>query len=95
MVDDTRQLCGTLSDGDLRRALAASGEAALTLTVSELMNFNKPFPRFVCPDEMAYDALLSMEQKPPVTYMPVLRSREDRTLEGLVTIHDCVNAGLY
>ena len=53
VVDDAHVLLGTLSDGDLRRALAASGEAALGLTVSELMNFNKPFPRTVCPDDMA------------------------------------------
>ena len=55
MVDDTNQLCGTLSDGDLRRALAAKGEGALTLSVSELMNFNKPFPRTVCAEDMVRD----------------------------------------
>ena len=43
----------------------------------------------------AYEALVSMEQKPPVTYMPVLRSQEDRTLMGLITIHDMIAAGLY
>lgn len=126
-MDDAQQLLGTLSDGDLRRALAAKGEAALSLTVDELMNFNKPFPRTVGGDDMvraqagsaqratapkragpaqasatactlrtqAYEALKVMEQKPPVTYIPVLRGGGDRTLEGLITIHDMIAAGLY
>lgn len=53
VLDSERRLLGTLSDGDLRRALAKTGEAALQLTVKELMNFKKPFPRTVAADMMA------------------------------------------
>ena len=53
VLDEEQRLLGTLSDGDLRRALAAQGEAALALTVDKLMNYNKPFPRTVTADLMA------------------------------------------
>lgn len=98
VLDADRRLLGTLSDGDLRRALARTGEAALELTVLELMNFKKPFPRTVTAETMAFDALRRMEVGPPVTYIPVLRGDPaaggDTHLEGLVTIHDMIAAGL-
>lgn len=46
----------------------------------------------------AFDALRRMEESPPVTYIPVLRGDPaaggDKHLEGLVTIHDMIAAGL-
>lgn len=65
VLDEDKRLLGTLSDGDLRRALAKTGEAALSLTVMELMNFKKPFPRTVTSDMMARAQAGGKEAGPP------------------------------
>lgn len=61
-----------------------------------LSRASPPSRRALAPQ--AFDALRRMEEAPPVTYIPVLRgdpaSGGDTHLEGLVTIHDMIAAGL-
>lgn len=91
VVDAEGVLLGTLADGDLRRALAAKGKSILGLAVREIMNFAKDFPHTCPPTMMATDAMSDMEAK-KCTYMPVIT--EGNKLEGVITLHDLVAAGL-
>lgn len=94
VVDDTNRLLGTFSDGDLRRALTARGQDVLELSVMELMNFSKAFPRVCHPEEMAQAAQERMASPSPVTYLPVVSSDGKRKLLGVLTLQDCAAAGL-
>mmetsp|Transcript_4137 Transcript_4137/g.8487 ORF Transcript_4137/g.8487 Transcript_4137/m.8487 type:complete len:348 (-) Transcript_4137:650-1693(-) len=91
VVDANDCLLGTLADGDLRRALAAKGKSILDLPVKELMNFAKQFPHTVPSSMMAIDAMGDMDTK-KVNYLPVVG--ENNKLEGVLTLHDLVAAGL-
>ena len=51
-------------------------------------------PRTTEKNYMAFEALQSMEQKPTVSFLPVIHSEEAGSLVGLVTLHDLVSAGL-
>jgi arabinose-5-phosphate isomerase len=94
VVDENGRLLGTLADADLRRALATKGETALSLSVRQLMNFNKSYPRTTLPNEKAYDAQQKMAQGKPVNYLPVVSDNETKTLLGLVTSRALLDAGL-
>mmetsp|Transcript_22229 Transcript_22229/g.26696 ORF Transcript_22229/g.26696 Transcript_22229/m.26696 type:complete len:342 (+) Transcript_22229:148-1173(+) len=98
VVDDSQRLLGTLSDGDLRRALTKYGEEALVMCVMELMNFEKSYPMTATSDMMAADALILMEggndKGRMITYMPVLAAGGGKKLEGILTLHDLTAAGL-
>jgi len=89
--DQSGELKGTLQDGDLRRALTLHGKAVLEMSVQELMNFNKTFPRTCGADMMAADAVLEME-KHKVTYLPVVD--DTKMLLGVITVKDLAAAGL-
>ncbi|GAA0143976.1 hypothetical protein LIER_04536 [Lithospermum erythrorhizon] len=90
VIDDTRHLLGTFTDGDLRRTLKASGEGIFKLTVGEMCNRN---PRTINPDAMAVEAMQRMESPPsPVQFLPVIDY--DGVLIGIVTLHGLVSVGL-
>ena len=94
VVDDERKLLGTLADADLRRALAKRGEEALSLSVQELMNFNKSYPRTALPKDKAYEAQQKMAKDKPVDYLPVISDPSTKRLVGLVTSRTLLDAGL-
>lgn len=94
VVDDNRRLLGTFSDADLRRALTEHGEQVTHMSVMELMNYNKTFPRTTTIDAMAFDAHMTMEEPKPVDYLPVISNDGKRTLEGIVTVHTLKDAGM-
>ena len=92
VVDSEMFLKGTISDADFRRALLQRGKESMMLTVHELMNFNKQFPRTCYTNELAIAALNTMNLSPVVSYLPAL-SKEGRVV-GLVTTKSLQDAGV-
>lgn len=91
VIDENKQLKGIFTDGDLRRALQAKGELVLKETLGNLM---KPSPKSIQSDALAWDALKLMEsdQKHPVMVLPVVA--EEKTVVGLIKMHDLIQAGI-
>jgi len=96
VLNNTQQVIGILTDGDLRRQIEKHGVVALELTLGELMT-KKPWT--TTPTEMAFDSMQEMERSEPnqkkkcIKEMPVI-SDEDGTLIGLITLHSLVQYGL-
>jgi arabinose-5-phosphate isomerase len=88
IVDAAGKLEGVFTDGDLRRHLKDKGGDVLEMTMGQLMCKT---PRTVSPLMKAVEAMAAMESPTPVTFMPVV---EDGKLEGLITLHTLVSAGL-
>ena len=85
-------LIGLITDGDLRRALRDHApDTWASLKASDLMTKD---PITVTPDQMAVDAIQRMEdnRRKPIAVLPVVNS--DGVLEGLLRLHDLVQAGL-
>jgi arabinose-5-phosphate isomerase len=88
VVDDEGRLAGLISDGDIRRLLIQD-EGALGRVVAEVLN---PRPRTTTADRLVTEALLRMEEYPPITEMPVLDA--DRRVIGVLNLGDIVKAGI-
>ena len=85
-------LIGLITDGDLRRALRDHAPNTwASLKASDLMTKD---PITVTPDQMAVEAIQRMEhnRRKPIAVLPVVNS--DGVLEGLLRLHDLVQAGL-
>ena len=90
VVDDDDKLCGSFTDGDLRRALLARGEETLELQVQEVMHGS---PKTVKEDAMAMEAMVFMNSGTRrVSFVPV--TNKEGVLTGILTLHMCVAAGL-
>mmetsp|Transcript_34175 Transcript_34175/g.96870 ORF Transcript_34175/g.96870 Transcript_34175/m.96870 type:complete len:347 (-) Transcript_34175:139-1179(-) len=90
VVDRENKLLGTFTDGDLRRTLQASGSEALQAKVGTVMSSS---PISCEAGVMAVDAMQSMEKgSKKVGFLPVVDA--EGKLEGLVTLHHLVAAGL-
>eukprot|EP00873_Tetraselmis_striata_P013858 jgi/Tetstr1/434122/TSEL_023266.t1 len=90
VTDDSHTLLGTFTDGDLRRTLQARGSGVLDSRVGDVMTVS---PLTVDAGEKAVEAMQSMEKKGrKVTFLPVVDTRGG--LQGLVTLHNLVSAGL-
>jgi len=86
------RLCGLITDGDLRRALRDhSPDTWGNLKASDLMTAD---PITVTSDLMAVDAIQRMEnnRRKPIAVMPVVNN--NGVLEGILRLHDLVQAGL-
>ena len=81
-VQDRGQLCGVISDGDLRRLLEREGGAALSRTAGEAMNAH---PRTIASSELAATALAILEER-KITSLVVVDANQ--TVEGVVHLHD-------
>jgi arabinose-5-phosphate isomerase len=81
-VQDSGQLRGVISDGDLRRLLEREGGAALSRTAGEAMNAN---PRTIAASELAATALAILEER-KITSLIVVDA--DQTVEGVLHLHD-------
>ena len=90
MVDSANKLLGTFTDGDLRRQLQNKGAAVLEMPVKDLMTSGC---RTTAADAKAVDAMHAMENPTKVTFLPVTDPATG-VLEGLVTLHGLVSAGL-
>lgn len=91
VTDESEQLLGIFTDGDLRRALQGKGSLALEGKMEDLMTQN---PRSIQAQMLAWDALHLMEadQKHPITVLPVLD--EEGKIVGVIKMHDIIQAGL-
>ncbi len=91
IVDESKSLLGIFTDGDLRRSLQKNGAGALESQMRELMNQSA---RHIGPDELAWDALKTMEQdqKRPITVLPVLV--DHKKVAGIIKMHDIVQSGI-
>ncbi|ELA08864.1 KpsF/GutQ family protein [Moraxella macacae 0408225] len=86
IVNEQNQVVGVFTDGDLRRALAKN--ITLTTGIAKIMTKN---PKHIDPSLRASDALTQMnEQK--VNQLLVLN--QDKTLAGIIGLHDLLQAGL-
>ena len=86
------QLLGLITDGDLRRALRDhSSNSWAELKASDLMTTD---PITVTAELMAVEAIKRMEhnRRKPISVLPVVNS--SGRLEGLLRLHDLVQAGL-
>jgi arabinose-5-phosphate isomerase len=91
VVDDSGQLKGIITDGDLRRAIQRLDHASLaSLRGEEIMTRN---PAVAGPELLAYDALRLMEDRPSqISVLPVVNG--SRECVGLIRLHDIVRSGL-
>ena len=89
--DADANLLGIVTDGDVRRAVAATAPEALhDLTAGDVMTAE---PVSVLPGSLAYDALQLMENRPSqISVLPVVD--ELGHCLGLVRLHDLVRSGI-
>ncbi len=84
-VDDGR-LLGIFTDGDLRRTLERNENLATT----PIGNVHSAQPRSVAPESLAFNALQQMQDQ-SISALAVV---ENDALVGVITLLDCLNAGL-
>jgi arabinose-5-phosphate isomerase len=87
VVDAQGRLAGIITDGDVRRALLADGNA-LNKKASEVMVRN---PKTIEPERLATEGLRLMEGPPRIGEMPVV---VDGKPVGMLTLKDLVAAGI-
>ena len=86
ITNESNQVIGVFTDGDLRRSLAR--QLGLDTPISQVMSTN---PKSVNPDMRASDALTLMnEQK----INQLLIINDDKTLAGILTLHELLHAGV-
>jgi arabinose-5-phosphate isomerase len=81
-VQESGQLRGVISDGDLRRLLEREGGAALSRTAGEAMNAH---PRTIAAGELAATALAILEER-KITSLIVVDAKQ--SVEGVLHLHD-------
>jgi arabinose-5-phosphate isomerase len=89
VADADGNLAGVITDGDLRRALERYGDL-LSRKASEVMTRN---PKWIERDSLAARAVQKMEEY-SITSLFVFNSGEDRTLVGIIHLHDLLKAGI-
>jgi arabinose-5-phosphate isomerase len=89
--NDNHELLGIFTDGDLRRSLQNKGAVALESKMKDVMTKN---PRWIDEKELAWEAVLKMEedQKRPIMVLAVLN--EEKKVAGIIKMHDLVQSGL-
>jgi arabinose-5-phosphate isomerase len=80
VADSEERLVGVITDGDLRRHMAADN--ILDLPASSVMT---PEPATIAPGTLAVEALAMMESR-KITSLVVVT--DDRRIEGVVHLHD-------
>ncbi len=86
IVDDKERVLGLFTDGDLRRALLSGSD--LSTPIERLM---QTAPKHIAPDELAWQALVDMEQHKITS---LLVTGESQQLLGVIHMHDCLAQGL-
>jgi arabinose-5-phosphate isomerase len=86
VVDDSTNLLGIITDGDLRRMLEKGGSFD-AITAKDLMSAN---PKTIGTDELAIDALDLMRKK-EITQLVVT---DGKKYLGIIHLHDLVKEGL-
>ncbi len=88
VVDAAKKVIGILTDGDLRRLLAAA-RPITGLAASDVMTKN---PKTARPDQLAADAL-SIMQRHEITVLPVVDAADH--LVGIIHLHDLLGKGEF
>jgi arabinose-5-phosphate isomerase len=86
VIGSNDEIIGAITDGDLRRALLASGDRALKFTAVDLMNSK---PKLIDGGSRATDAITVME-KSKITSLFVTSGSAGKLL-GLVRLHDLLS----
>lgn len=91
VVDDSGNLIGIVTDGDLRRTIEKTPPTEFsTLTAALMMTKN---PITASPEMLAYEALRLMEDRPSqISVLPVVDGAKNCV--GLLRLHDVVRSGL-
>ena len=91
VVEDSGNLLGVITDGDLRRAIQDVDPLNLAnINAGEIMTCN---PVVVAQETLAYEALQLMENRPSqIAVLPVVN--EEGICIGLLRLHDIVKSGL-
>ncbi len=94
VVDEGGRLIGLLTDGDVRRTIAAADGAIKDLLARPVADFMTRTPTSIGAETLAFDALRAMEnhRPKPVYVMPVV-DPTGRAI-GLIHMHTLVQAGL-
>ena len=94
VVDGGGRLVGLVTDGDVRRAIAAASGSVRDLLARPVSDFMTRTPTSIAPDALAFDAMRVMEtHRPrPILVLPVV-DPEGRAV-GMIRLHDLVQAGL-
>jgi arabinose-5-phosphate isomerase len=87
IVDDSNNLQGVFTDGDLRRYFEKNAQIDLDVEISEVMTRN---PRNTSPERLAMEALKTMEDK-SITSLPVVQNTR---VVGFLHLHDILRARL-
>ena len=87
VMDNTNQMTGVLTDGDIRRTVIKYSDVS-NLNIKEAMTVN---PKRITQDSYAASALNLME-KYSITSLPVVD--EKNNLVGIIHIHDLLRAGV-
>ncbi|MCB5231346.1 MAG: KpsF/GutQ family sugar-phosphate isomerase [Candidatus Cloacimonas sp.] len=87
VIDDKNNLCGIVTDGDLRRLLSRDDDL-FNLTAQDFMT---PNPKTIKADMLAVAALNLMEEN-KITMLPVVNDQNSPI--GLLHMHDLINAGV-
>ncbi len=88
IVDMDRCVCGIITDGDVRRALA-EGRDQKTIKVDDLMTAN---PVSIIGSRQAVDALSIMQQH-EITILPIVGEKKE--LVGILHLHDLLGKGEF
>lgn len=89
VVDEDGALIGIITDGDVRRHVERD------LLGRKARDVMTPNPKTIGPDVLAAEALAFMNASPKVTSLFVIRpNMAIKKPLGLLTVHDCLRAGL-
>jgi arabinose-5-phosphate isomerase len=88
VVDDSMQVLGVFTDGDLRRALDRSADLHTT-RMDQVMTLG---PKSVRPATLAAEAVHLMETH-RITSLIVVD--DDRKIVGALNVHDLLRAGVF
>lgn len=88
VLEEADRLVGVVTDGDLRRVLERGGAGLLDRRAMEVMT---PHPKTIARTMLAAEAVGLMERY-SITVLVVVRA--DRTVEGIVHLHDLLKAGI-
>ena len=91
ICNDSGDLIGAISDGDLRRHLLEKGSDGLSAKAKDLMTEN---PKTIIESELAIDALRLMNDGfgRPITQLFVTKDEKSHVPVGIVRLHDLLSA---
>ena len=91
VTDESGVLLGLITDYDVRKTFQEHGSSAMERSAEQVMT-RKP-ALTLHPDQLAYEAMRLMEERPrPLSVAPVVD--DENRCQGMALIHDFVRAGL-